>query len=60
MGSGSESASADDWNGGEDGRGEKGGQGGAGEAGSGDGTDGNYLTPQQIASASATPHLFNG
>ncbi|HMK73991.1 MAG TPA: alkaline phosphatase family protein [Myxococcaceae bacterium] len=28
--------------------------------GSGDGTDGNYLTPQQIASASATPHWFGG
>jgi hypothetical protein len=28
--------------------------------GSGDGTDGNYLTPAQIASASATPHLFGG
>lgn len=28
--------------------------------GSGDATDGNYLTPAQIASASATPHLFGG
>ncbi len=28
--------------------------------GSGDGTAGDYLTPAQIASASATPHLFKG
>ena len=28
--------------------------------GSGDGTDGNYLTAGQIASASNRPHLFNG
>jgi phospholipase C len=28
--------------------------------GSGDGTDGNYLTPAQIASASSTPHMFGG
>ena len=28
--------------------------------GSGDATDGNYLTPGQIASASARPHLFPG
>jgi hypothetical protein len=28
--------------------------------GSGDGTDGNYLTPEQIANASATAHLFSG
>jgi phosphatidylinositol-3-phosphatase len=28
--------------------------------GSGDGTDGNYLTAAQIASASNTPHLFGG
>ena len=28
--------------------------------GSGDGTDGNYLTAEQIASASSTPHWFGG
>jgi phosphatidylinositol-3-phosphatase len=28
--------------------------------GSGDATDGNYLTKAQVASASATPHLFKG
>jgi hypothetical protein len=28
--------------------------------GSGDGTDGNFLTPAEIASASATPHWFAG
>ena len=28
--------------------------------GAGDGTDGNYLTPEQIASASATAHYFDG
>ena len=27
--------------------------------GSGDATDGNYLTPAEVQSASATPHLFN-
>jgi len=29
-------------------------------SGSGDGTDGNYLTPEEIASASAKAHLFDG